>query len=222
MTATASKNDRECIKNSLGLKACAEVVGNPDCGNIMYSKHFKAGPDVDCLVTILTPVAQGLLEELIKYPLTIIYVPLKWCGFAYKIFESILGSRQYYPQGSLPTPENRLFAQFHSLQTKEMKDEILRQLCSSESTVRVVFATVALGMGVDIVIFGRLFMSPHHAPSSHTSKELAELGEMENQQLPFSIITIGTLQRTKLGCKKQFEHIAKVKAGVSETFCLPH
>lgn len=150
MTATASKNDRECIKNSLGLKACAEVVGNPDRANIIYSKHFRAGPDVDSLVTILTPIAQGLLEELIKYPLTIIYVPLKWCGFAYKIFESILGSRQYYPKGSLPTPENRLFAQFHSPQTKEMKDEILRQLCSSESTVRVVFATVALGMGIDI------------------------------------------------------------------------
>ena len=31
-----------------------------------------------------------------------------------------------------------------------MKDEILKQLCSSESTIRVVFATVALGMGVDI------------------------------------------------------------------------
>ena len=31
-----------------------------------------------------------------------------------------------------------------------MKDEILRQLCSSESTVGVVFATVALGMGIDI------------------------------------------------------------------------
>ena len=105
---------------------------------------------MDSLVNILIPIAQGLLEELIKYPLTIIYVPLKWCGFAYKIFKSILGSRQYYPKGSLPTPENRLFAQFHSPQTKEMKDEILRQLCSSENTARVVFATVGLGGGVDI------------------------------------------------------------------------
>jgi superfamily II DNA helicase RecQ len=47
-------------------------------------------------------------------------------------------------------PENRLFAQFHSPQTKEMKIEILKQLCSPQSIVRVVFATVALGMGVDI------------------------------------------------------------------------
>ena len=47
-------------------------------------------------------------------------------------------------------PENRLFAQFHSPQTKEMKNEILNQLCSPQSIIRVVFATVALGMGVDI------------------------------------------------------------------------
>ena len=31
-----------------------------------------------------------------------------------------------------------------------MKDEILQQLCSATSTVRVIFATVAMGMGVDI------------------------------------------------------------------------
>ena len=82
-------------QNSLGLKACAEVVGNPDRANIIYSKHFRAGPDVDCLVTILTPITQSLLEELIKYPLTMIYVPLKWCGFAYKIFE------QFWEAGSI-------------------------------------------------------------------------------------------------------------------------
>ena len=150
MTATASKDDRESIKKSLGLKTCAEVIGNPDRTNIMYEKHFRGEPDVDSLVRILSPIAEDLLKERINYPLTIIYIPLKWCGFAYKIFESVLGNSQYFPTGSMPVPENRLFAQFHSPQTQEMKDVILKQLCSSESTVRVVFATVALGMGVDI------------------------------------------------------------------------
>ncbi len=84
------------------------------------------------------------------YPLTIIYIPLKWRGFAYKFFESIPGSRQYYPFGSVRISENRLFTQFHLPQTKEMKNEILKQLCSPQSIIRVVFATVALGMGVNI------------------------------------------------------------------------
>ena len=61
----------------------------------------------------------------IVYPLTIIYMPLKWCGFVYQIFERILGVNQYYPTGSIPIPKNRLFAQYHAPQTDTMKEEIL-------------------------------------------------------------------------------------------------
>ena len=150
MTATASRSDREAIKCSLGLEGCAEIVGNPDRRNITYYKGKRTGQDIDSLIEILTPMAEGLTEEMINFPLTIIYLPLKWCGFAYKIFESVLGHKQYYPEGSLAIPQNRLFAQFHSPQMKDMKDEILKQLCSEQSVIRVVFATVALGMGVDI------------------------------------------------------------------------
>ena len=52
---------------------------------------------------------------------------------AYKIVELVLGSSQYFPAGSIPVPENGLFAQFHSPQMQKMKDEILKQLCSSNS-----------------------------------------------------------------------------------------
>ncbi|XP_028418072.1 uncharacterized protein LOC114542893 [Dendronephthya gigantea] len=151
MTATANRYDRDCIKKSLGLKSCVEIIGNPDRMNITYKKHFRTGPDIDSLTEILTPIAEGLKKQQMCYPLTIIYIPLKWCGFAYKLFEFVLGCDQYYPKGGRPIPENRLFAQFHSPQTKEMKDEVLKQLtCATGSTIRVVFATVALGMGVDI------------------------------------------------------------------------
>ncbi|XP_028416395.1 putative ATP-dependent DNA helicase Q1 [Dendronephthya gigantea] len=91
----------------------------------------------------------GLKKKKIEFPLTIVYVPLRLCGFAYKLFEHVLGSEQYYPTGS-HRPANRLFAQFHAPQTEEMKKEILMQLSSGRSVVRVVFATVAIGMGVDI------------------------------------------------------------------------
>ena len=43
----------------------------------------------------------------------VIYLPLKWCGFAHKLFESELGSFQYVPKNSLKIPENRWFAQFY-------------------------------------------------------------------------------------------------------------
>ena len=150
MTATASQTDMKTIQDSLGLKQCKLIVVNPDRKNIFYEKVFISGEDADALKSILLPIAKELLEKKNGYPITIVYVPLRLCGFAYKIFEHVLGVEQYYPPGSNATPANRLFAQFRAPQTTEMKQEILKQLCSQESTIRVVFATVAIGMGVDI------------------------------------------------------------------------
>ena len=150
MTATANQQDRKYIMESLGLKECQNIVGDLNRKNILYKKVFRQGQDLDAFEGILRPIAMNLLEYKIQHPLTIIYLPLKWCGFAYKLFESVLGSLQFYPPGSLQIPENRLFAQFHASQTKQMKDQILHHICSPVSIVRVIFATVAIGMGVDI------------------------------------------------------------------------
>ena len=150
MTATASLADIKAIQDSLGLKNCTLVVANPDRKNIVYKKVFQHGQDVDAIQSILMPIARSLLQQKIEYPLTIVYVPLKLCGFAYKLFEHVLGKEQYFPTGSAQIPMNRMFAQFHAAQTSQMKEEILRQLCSRRSIVRVVFATVAIGMGEDI------------------------------------------------------------------------
>ena len=75
---------------------------------------------------------------------------LRFCGYAYKLFEHELGDLQYFPDGAQQIPKNRLFAQYHAPQTNQMKEEILAQLTSGESTIRVLFATVAIGMGVNI------------------------------------------------------------------------
>ena len=151
MTATANQKDRESIIECLGLKGCQCIIGNPDRKNIFYKKLFRVGDGLDCIQNILIrPIAIALLEKTLDYPLTIIYVPLRWCGFGYKLFESVLGNLQYFPPGCSKIPENRLFAQFHASQTKRMKDQILAEMCSPESIVRVIFATVAIGMGVDV------------------------------------------------------------------------
>ena len=63
MTATAIKSDREDIKKSLDMKACCEIAGNPDRQNITYEKHYRVGSDVDSLMSILTPMVQGLKRK---------------------------------------------------------------------------------------------------------------------------------------------------------------
>ena len=121
MTATASQTDMQAIKDSFGLKKCWYIVANPDWQNIFYKKVFRHGQDIDAIQSILTPIAKYLLKETIEYPLTIVFVPLKLCVFAYKLFEHNLGVGQYFPVGSVPNPENRLFGQFHTSQTPQMR-----------------------------------------------------------------------------------------------------
>jgi hypothetical protein len=123
-------------------KLQAHIVANPDRKNFFYQKIFRTGQDVDAIQSILVPIARTLLQEKIDYPLTIIYISLRICGFAYKLFEHILGDEQYFPLGSASIPSNRLFAQFHAPQTSQIKEEIVKQLCSKEAIVHVVFATV--------------------------------------------------------------------------------
>ena len=74
------------------------------------------------------------------------YLWLKWCGFAFKYLSKHLGNEQYYPKNAEPIPENRLFAQYHSPQTIAMKNQILSELSSPSLKLRIVFATVALGI----------------------------------------------------------------------------
>ncbi|CAB3991929.1 Hypothetical predicted protein [Paramuricea clavata] len=66
-----------------------------------------------------------------------------------------------------------LFAQFHAPQTRQMKEEILKQLCSKEGIVHVVFATVAIGMGVDIRDIRQII---HIGPPSSVKAYFQETG----------------------------------------------
>ena len=79
--------------------------------------------------------------------MTIIYLKLKCCGYAYGLFERILKDRQHV--GGTSEPTSRLFAQFHAPQTSRMKKDTISEIKKENSRVRVLFATSALGMGVD-------------------------------------------------------------------------
>ena len=194
ITATASYTDMSFIQESLGLKKCKLVVAHPDRTNIYYDKVFRHGDDA--VESILTPVAQGLFDAKVDYPLTVIYVSLKLCGFAYRLFEYILGIEQYFPVDSAQVPSNRLFAQFHGPQTKQTIEEILKQLCSKKSTVRVVFSTVA--MGVDMPNIRQVI---HIGPPCNVKacfQETGHAGRDGNLQELFCIITTEILPKTEL------------------------
>jgi superfamily II DNA helicase RecQ len=107
LTATANIIDRKHIKESLCLKKCVEIVANPDRRNIFYEKYFREGQDVDAIERICRAIANDLLNNTINYPLTIVYLSLKWCGYVYKLFENVMGTNQYYPLGCPAKPKYR-------------------------------------------------------------------------------------------------------------------
>jgi len=107
---------------------------NPNRTNVFYDKVLREVEDLDfSILALLTPIVEKLGEKTVTYPLTVLYLPLKWCGVAFKYFEKHLGDKQYFPAAVDQLPENRTFAQFHAPQTKAMKEQILKELASPTS-----------------------------------------------------------------------------------------
>ena len=153
LTATAPKHLQQELTNSLLLNNPRVIVANLDRPNIFVHKHKRlaASSGEESFRSILLPMVNELKKKLKQYPLTLIYLPLKWCGYAFKMFLEEMGEKSYFPIGD-KRPENCLFAQYHAPQTQLMKDEILRQLQGPDEcrSIRVVFATIAIGIGVNI------------------------------------------------------------------------
>ena len=155
MTATATGEYQEAISESLNMKNPLLVVANPDRANIFYEviqrpAYVKQG-NVDQFEELLSPIAEELITTTVRMPLTIIYSSLELCGvgFAFLEVERVLGDKQFCPMAAPKVPQNRLFAQFHSPQTDKMKNEIISSIVTESCTQRVIFATVAFGMGID-------------------------------------------------------------------------
>ena len=62
-----------------------------------------------------------------------------------------MGDHSYYPPGAEKVALNRLFGMFHSGTVEHNKEVIMKSMIKADGTVRVVFATIALGMGVNFM-----------------------------------------------------------------------
>ena len=94
-----------------------------DRPNIFLHKEKRKAESsgIDSYDSIVYPIAKDLKTKLTDYPLTLIYLPLKWCGYAFKWFLDILGNASYFPVNAEKIPENFLSGQFHAPQTEQMK-----------------------------------------------------------------------------------------------------
>ena len=132
--------------HSLEMADCEFVCTSPDRPNKFYEVHPRIDIDVD-----FNAVVCSLKEYKSKAPRVLVYCrSLDTCANLYAHFLYELGDDSFYPSGADKVSENRLFGMFHANTPEHNKEVVLKSLGRPDGVVRVVFATVALGMGIDL------------------------------------------------------------------------
>ena len=145
-TATAIRSIKQEVISSLEMYDCESMMTSPDRSNIYYEVHpqTEIGGDLHFLLNHLKQLRN-------QAPRAIVYCcSLNTCADLYACFHFELGEKAYIPDGAVRISDNCLFGMFHSSTPQHNKYIMLKSLTQSDGVVHIVFATVALGMGVNI------------------------------------------------------------------------
>ena len=139
---------RSDIISQLDIVGCKVVSESPNKPNIYYSVEKRSG-DVENDLSFLV---KDLAANSVLANRVIVYCrSLNLCASLYAHFLHTLGDKSYHPPGSEQISDNRLFGMYHSKTDDHNKEVIMQSMGKADGTVRVVFATMALGMGVNFV-----------------------------------------------------------------------
>ena len=136
LTATAGTKIRKKIIKMLNMTAVKTVRMSPDKENVKYVIE-RAKPDLEVTFGWLINAIHEKKEHSEK---TVVFCQsFKECGDVYDLFQ------HFIPSGC-----NSFVAMFHSKTPQEIKEHVLSDLMSENGRIRLVIATSALGMGVNI------------------------------------------------------------------------
>ena len=149
---------------------CTTIALSPNRPNIRYAV-VNASRDVAVAFSWL---AESLLKERSTLSRVLVFCrSISTCTRLYKYFLSMLKSNSYEPVGSQPFTCNRLFAMYHARIDDEDKQAILESMADQNGKCRILFFTIAFGMGVDIVNIRTVI---HFGPSAGVEEYLQETG----------------------------------------------
>ena len=171
LTATATKTTRREVSRSLGLVHPAVVAVPPNKPNIKYC--INANPSD--LEEIFAPLVEELREKRTCMERTIIFcLTNKDCSAIYMFMVDQLGKEMMEPISTCPDlPQYRLLDMFCACTHVTVKNSILQSITEPTSTLRIVIATIAFGMGLDCPNIRRII---HWGPSSDVEMYLQETG----------------------------------------------
>ena len=147
LTATATAVTRKRIMTLLSINHGIEIVVSPNRKNVKLCVQ-KVSNDIPKTFSWLAEEIEG---KGVSCPRTLIYVKdYQRCGEIFNFFMQTLGDQSYWPRQAKKKSANRIIAMYHSGTAPKIQEHVLSSLKDSEGSVRIVIATSALGMGVDI------------------------------------------------------------------------
>lgn len=170
LTATASKSTRLRLIRDLEMQDCIQIIRSPDRANIRLSVVRMSTDPAHCY----GPLIQLLRRERKACPRVLVYCSrVNTCTLLYTTFHQVLGNDSYFPPSEQGKMRNSLIALFHSGCTENSKEHVLSSLRQPDGVCRVVFATSALGMGVDVKGLNTVI---HHGPPETLEEYQQEIG----------------------------------------------
>ncbi|SMN01270.1 ATP-dependent DNA helicase RecQ [uncultured Candidatus Thioglobus sp.] len=169
LTATATQQTFHVIKERLSMNRPVLVSTSPFRNNIAYVVVPKIDGDQFC-ATICT----DLRIKRSSYPKTVIFVrSYTDCCTIYLGFRREMGKEILDPLGAPEMSQFLLVDVFTRVNTQEKKEQVMASFKVVESTLRIVIATTAFGMGVDCPNIHQIF---HWGSPSVKEEYVQEVG----------------------------------------------
>ena len=158
MTATASLKVRSKIMKLLNMRNAKLIRQSPDKKNISY--HVEKAKELDEMFQWILDLFSSSVTEI---PKTIIYCrSLKDCGEIYSLFDEVATNSQA-----------KVVTMYHSKTPEQIKQKVLSSLLEENGDCRIVIATSALGMGVNIPNIRQII---HYGAPSDLESYVQEVG----------------------------------------------
>lgn len=191
LTATAVRDTKKCIIDTLNMFNPLHIYQNPNKGNVTYSVSYiqQSSKIDDTFQWIINNIVQmkNSAERVIIYCQTI-----KQCSVLYSTLRAHIGDHFYASQGGISGDRHPVLEMLHSCTPMANKDYIINSLQDPNGLIKILIATIAFGMGVDCK---GVHISIHFGPPKNIEAYLQESGRVGRDGKPSKsfILYQGTL-----------------------------